>query len=314
MVENIRTGLCPKCGKRLQIPGELEAFSCMYCGERMGPEALLPEQEAPVSQDAAMEAFRSLREGLLPCVTEHLGAFQNLTAKAYPAYFQGYLDSCRPVLELLPLAAQAKPGEGEPLPLLAQSLVDGLGAWSKRARRGLTTSDAMLEDAKATVCLVMIPAIRSLDEPAGEAFCQIFREKWLERYPKKLFQLATYQQIAQGFRRRKLCFITTAVCRQEGKPDDCPELTAFRAFRDGYLQAQPQGQKLIGEYYRLAPGIVTAIDLMDDPDTVYPSLWETYLAPCYDALSRGEHETCQSIYTHMVETLAEKYLAIRPFS
>ena len=33
-MEEMTTGLCPKCGHTLQIPAELERFSCMYCGER----------------------------------------------------------------------------------------------------------------------------------------------------------------------------------------------------------------------------------------------------------------------------------------
>jgi len=274
----------------------------------MGPEALLPE--LPVSGEGAMEALDRLRQGLLPCVTEHLGAFRYLTAKEFPDHYQVYLGSCRPVLELLPLAAQAQLKAGEPVELLARELVEGLEIWSKEARRGLTSADALLEEAKATICLLLIPAIRDLETPAGEAFCKSLREKWLERYPKKLFQLTTYRQISQGFQRRKLCFITTAVCRQAGKPDDCPELTAFRAFRDGYLQAQPQGPALIGAYYRLAPGIVTAIDLTDDPERVYPAIWKTYLAPCYEALGRGEEDACRRIYTEMVEELAKKYLGM----
>ena len=32
-MEEMTTGLCPKCGHTLQIPAELERFSCMYCGE-----------------------------------------------------------------------------------------------------------------------------------------------------------------------------------------------------------------------------------------------------------------------------------------
>ncbi|MBO2526952.1 MAG: hypothetical protein CW335_02045 [Clostridiales bacterium] len=33
MAELIK-GNCPNCGKPLEIPAELEEFSCLYCGER----------------------------------------------------------------------------------------------------------------------------------------------------------------------------------------------------------------------------------------------------------------------------------------
>ena len=40
-MEEMTTGLCPKCGHTLQIPAELERFSCMYCGERLTERQLL---------------------------------------------------------------------------------------------------------------------------------------------------------------------------------------------------------------------------------------------------------------------------------
>lgn len=178
-------------------------------------------------------------------------------------------------------------------------------------KRGLTGRDALLDDVKCTICLLLIPGIRLERTSACEDFCRILREQWLIRYPKKVFQLTTYEEICQGFQRKKLCFITTAVCAQSGKPDDCLELAAFRSFRDSYLQSQPDGPRLIAQYYDLAPGIVTAIGLMDNPAKVYPFIWDVYLRPCYEALERGEAEACQSLYTKMVQELARRYLRIQ---
>ena len=97
-----------------------------------------------------------------------------------------------------------------------------------------------------TICLLLIPGGIAWRGPRPvRTFCRILREQWLIRYPKKVFQLTTYEEICQGFQRKKLCFITTAVCAQSGKPDDCPELAAFRSFRDSYLQSQPDGPRLI---------------------------------------------------------------------
>jgi len=44
MEQKMTEGRCPKCGKALQIPAELDAFSCLYCGERLHPTMLLPMQ------------------------------------------------------------------------------------------------------------------------------------------------------------------------------------------------------------------------------------------------------------------------------
>lgn len=306
-MEEVISGVCPKCGRALQIPAGLAQFSCLYCGARMTPAELLPEEAPPVSQTEALEAYAYADENLLSCVTGYLGAFRHLTKKEFPPYFQDYLEKNRPVFEAVAAAAQAPVGSGRPLADLAEGLLARLKAWSAKPR-GLTSQSAMLDDAKFTVCLMLVPGIRSINHPAGEEFCRIFREKWLGKYPKKIFQLTTYEEIAQGFQGKRLCFITTAVCRQSGKPDDCPELNAFRAFRDGYLAGQPQGQALVETYYRLAPGIVTAIQLADCPETVYPAMERRWLKPCYEALGRGDNGACQKVYTDMVCTLAKKYL------
>lgn len=42
-MEEMTTGLCPNCGHALQIPAELESFSCMYCGERLTKRQLLTQ-------------------------------------------------------------------------------------------------------------------------------------------------------------------------------------------------------------------------------------------------------------------------------
>ena len=300
-------GVCPKCRKTIQIPQNLEQFSCVYCGARLEQGQLLSEiapQPVQVDSGAALAAYERLSEGLLPCITDNLGVFKNLSKSGFPVYFDAFAERYHSLLELIPAASQAGP---DALSRIAERLAADIDCWSQAKRKALTSRDAMRDDAKYTLCLLLIPAIRKLNLDKGEEFCVLLRKKWMERFPKSPFQLTTYEDIMSGFK-RKLCFITTAVCRQAGKPDDCPELTAFRSFRDGYLLAQPDGEALISRYYETAPAIVLAIDLMDDPDTVYPAIWDRYLAPCYDALNRGDYKACKTRYTDMVRELSEKYL------
>ena len=50
-MEEMTTGLCPNCGHALQIPAELESFSCMYCGERLTKRQLLTQAAAAQRSD-----------------------------------------------------------------------------------------------------------------------------------------------------------------------------------------------------------------------------------------------------------------------
>ena len=118
-----------------------------------------------------------------------------------------------------------------------------------------------MDDEKIILAIFFVPMVRKLQLPVSEEFVTLLQKKWVERYPKSPFYLGDYDSISGGFRKKflGLCFITTAVCQELGKPDNCAELTAFRAFRDGYLASQPDGEALIHEYYNIAPGIVTCI-------------------------------------------------------
>lgn len=283
------TGQCPGCGKPLEIPGELTEFSCMYCGVRLRPEDL--------SGDGKEALLRELSESIGVCVTDHRNTLSQLMPKTYTPCYEGYAKAHREVLEAidtLPSSHQVA---------LATALLDAIDSWASQSKR----PDTLLEDAKYTLCLLFVPAVRQLAPWQGLRFCEAVRNLWLERHPKHIFQLTTYEDIAGGFDRKKLCFITTAVCSYQGKSDDCNELTAFRNFRDGWLQTQPNGKALVERYYAIAPTIVTAINVTD-PDRVYPTIWKTWLQPCYEALLRGDLAGCKRLYTDMVAHLAKTYL------
>ena len=104
------------------------------------------------------------------------------------------------------------------------------------------------------------------------------------------------------------CFITTAVCEYLHKPDDCYELTTLRAFRDGWLVNQPNGDEIVKEYYRLAPQIVEQLEQSDEKDLVYGELLDYYIAPCIKLIELNAYEACRDLYTEMVNKLKQKLL------
>jgi tetratricopeptide (TPR) repeat protein len=104
------------------------------------------------------------------------------------------------------------------------------------------------------------------------------------------------------------CFITTAVCDCLNKPDDCYELTQFRLFRDKWLIHQPDGERLIGEYYDIAPKIVSSIDKYSEKMAIYQQIWTNYLRHCLSAIEDNDFEFCKTEYMRMVNKLKGKYL------
>lgn len=308
--ERIR-GLCPKCGKELEIPGGLAEFSCLYCGARLKPEDLAGGNAAQNGENQSCEdpedCFSRGVEGLLRAVTAYPKIMNHMTRTEFESFFERYARENRQAVLDLDRAAQ---GAYEETALRgAREFQNGVERYLDENRKALTPRDTQREDLKFALCLFLVPVIRQEKLGISEPLAAALRQTWMEAYPKSPFELTTYEDLKAGFQRKKLCFITTAVTESLGKPDDCPELTAFRAFRDGYLMDCPDGEELIREYYDTAPGIVSAISLAGEPGT-FREIWDRYLAPCYEDILTGRNERCKRTYTEMVQALEKKYLKL----
>ena len=298
--QNFKTVVCPECGAELQIPQQLTEYSCMYCGARLSDSVPQPLDEVSAEELGAVYA------ALISCVKDYPDYNQKITRDLYAPSFDTYRAGCAPVFERLNAAARTD----EQITAAADRLLDDLAAaWD--GEKSKTARQRRMTDDKIIVAIFLVPMVRAMELPVSEPFCKALQEKWCARYPKDPFYLGTYDTIASGFRKKVLglCFITTAVCQSRGLPDDCAELTAFRAFRDGYLRACPDGAALIDEYYNIAPGIVACIDICGDRDARYDAIRADYLDPCYRDLQAGKLEDCKNRYVRMVRALEQEYLS-----
>jgi len=305
------TGRCKVCGGELRVPADLKLFSCMYCGAKLTQADLAetPEPVAPTGNLAALT--ENFTTHMVDCIVNYPDLRMKISRKEYDVAFEGYERECRAVFEDLDAAVRMDPSRRDEL--LAQAIgcfLDQLEAnWAIRKNRR-TGLKMMIDDDKMTMAIFMVPMIGHLNLSISEEFCGRLQKEWVIRHPKSPFYVGSYDAISGGFRKKwfKFCFITTAVCEELGKPDDCAELTAFRSFRDSYLLSCPDGQALIDEYYDIAPGIVTCINFCGDRTERYTAIRDKYLAPCYADLLRGDMAACKERYTRMVRELEREYL------
>jgi hypothetical protein len=103
------------------------------------------------------------------------------------------------------------------------------------------------------------------------------------------------------------CYITTAMCRDTGKPDDCAELQSLRKYRDEVMLNDPEGRELVKEYYVKAPKIVSLINQEADHFQIYKMLREQYITPAANAADAGEYAKALELYKAMVDSLSKKY-------
>lgn len=99
------------------------------------------------------------------------------------------------------------------------------------------------------------------------------------------------------------CFITTAVCEELNKPDDCYELQTLRNFRDNWLKKQAYGEALINEYYAIAPEIVKKINKKSNRTSVYRNINSAYIQKCICLIENGKMNECLECYKNMVDFL-----------
>ena len=102
------------------------------------------------------------------------------------------------------------------------------------------------------------------------------------------------------------CYLTSACVDYLGKADDCEELTALRKFRDTYMKSTEGGQKLVEEYYAVAPEIVNRINSSGKKEYYYAYI-NGVIDKCVKLISQNENEKTMQEYVSMVEFLRKEF-------
>ena len=156
-----------------------------------------------------------------------------------------------------------------------------------------------------------LPLLGEMESEIKEEFIRDITETWNKQIPDAKIAFSSYENIKKGFRRSVFCYITTAVCRSLGRPDDCYELNTLQDYRDSYLLSTDEGREIVQEYYNIAPTIVKRIDKKAEADEIYENIWKTYLSPCITMIENGENEKCRDLYSSMVRKLEARYLYLQ---
>lgn len=297
---NYITKSCPHCGKELQLPEDAENIVCMYCAQPINVKELLTQ--AP---DQDYSRLLKEAEALL---TDEIFSFRvplsDMKPDTYSEKFEYYHGICRPALNAYCLAAAE---DQEDASMRFSGVLFDRFQRQFEAEGIKKDSDTRLFDIRYMIVSFTVPAILEQKTPGAQALADRFLQKWNERYPKNPLGKSDYEAISNGFR-KKLCFITTAVCSSLGREDDCAELNTLRKFRDEWMAKTPLGQAKVNEYYLFAPMIVTAIDRSAEKDEVYRAIWEDHLSPCLSLIHAGKREECAAAYEDMVLSLEQKWL------
>ena len=299
-------GYCPHCGKALQVPSDLEEFSCLYCGKRTNPKEIRKD----ISDELYQKEREYLKKNLPLAVINYPENYKKMTRKEFIPTFNEYEDENASIVKHLDICIRSSPTDSnECMQEICKDLLDGIENHLKTQPKWKSSRKQydMLYATRVVLAIFLSPLVRKLELETAEDFCKELNKQWIARFPAHKWTPGEFHVLEAGYKKRGFCFITTATCEHEGKADDCAELSAFRAFRDGYLTANGF-EADIQKYYDIAPAIVQCIDHCDDRTACYEEIREKWLKPCYQALLENRAEDCRVLYSQMVETLAQKYL------
>jgi DNA-directed RNA polymerase subunit RPC12/RpoP len=263
-------------------------------------------------------SFSSMVDIIIP----HLELMKSFKSNLYESAFRSYLEKCEPILQYFDRACYAVKNENtydtnieefqcaserELITNCVNYFLDKLGEYIDLNKRSKSSKSLAYDECRYVLALYTVPMIEETKLEMAADFSEVLVMQWGERFPKHKFSKASFEEIKDGFTRKKLCFITTAVCESLDMSDDCYQLEAFRAFRDNYLLSQESGEALVKEYYEIAPILVSKINIHSNRQHIYENLWSDYLKECLSYIEKKDFESCKEHYIAMVNSLKDTY-------
>ena len=105
------------------------------------------------------------------------------------------------------------------------------------------------------------------------------------------------------------CFITSACIQHYNLADDCYQLSTLRNFRNTYLRSSADGNKLIRQYYSIAPKIVKLLNQHPDKNKIYQWIFRQINYAC-SFIERGKYNKAKNLYVTTVAHLANYFQLI----
>ncbi len=313
---------CPHCNEEMQAPAGRESILCMFCGGRIDlTSAGVVCQETESASGTAPEKKRDAGKCYenLNFVLEHVeGACRDCSARvrafkkdSYHELFERYKEENYAFYTAIKLVFDNAPDDIESLDGIYHQIAGGFIREQEAALAQVKKKNEKFTvqmDKNMFMAVYVLPSIKEIGGKKADELADAICKEWGKSFKDSNIIASDYDSIVKGFK-RKLCYVTTAVCRNLNKGSDCEELRLIKEFRDNYLSATEEGWALIEEYYDIAPTLVKRIAKDAGAQAKYIWLWNHYLAPCVAYIRAGAQEECRETYCEMMEELRKEYMS-----
>jgi len=273
----------------------------MFCGQEFSVAEVREEEQA-----SCREALTHLRENVDSFFANLEETAKGFHRNRYEESFLNYYERENENLKTINGIMKEAPDRAEAAEEIAEIITDS----AKRSMEGKKKRgnwDTLQMTMNMYMVTYVLPAILHVENGSLSDLTDEICKRWAETFKKSNIQAASFESLKEGFR-RKLCYITTAVCESLHKPEDCYELNLLRSYRDEYLLKVPEGEDLVAQYYDIAPTIVKRMNKRENREEIYRNLYETYIRPCVCLIEEARNEECREKYSEMVEMLRSEYM------
>ncbi len=233
------------------------------------------------------------------------GYMHRFTRDQYADAFASYMTEHTPLFDEIEDVYQADSDPSSVIKRLAADFTDVAKASYDAQKKSKRTG--YLIDLNTLLVVYILPALREYQGTFGEPLVNAVTDTWNATFTQYKIKSGTFQEINGGFR-RKLCYVTTAVCESLGKDENCHEIRMLKDYRDGFLMSEPDGRKLIDKYYDIAPTIVNRINKRPDASDAYAHIYRTYISPCITMIEENRLLDCKAHYVEMMQVLCKQYM------
>ncbi len=177
MSESMRILTCPACGREIQVPTELESFSCVYCGAKhVLAELLTPKVKA----DEADRTYAE--EHLMDCIRAFPKQYKQFTKKRYADSFREHCNAIEDTYAAMDRYICAQPAQREEL--LEAFVGCFLRQWEAfhRAEKKSPGPRKNLEfQNKLTLAWYTVPAIMSMELSISSDYTKLLQKRFTEK-------------------------------------------------------------------------------------------------------------------------------------
>ena len=237
---------------------------------------------------------------------DNLPLMKQFSKDRYADAFNSYYEKYKPLFDSIEKDCTEAEDKDSYIKDLASSFVSR-AVTEEESKAKKSEKEHFIIDHNSVLAVYVLPALLEMRSDNLKALADEIVKQWNAAFTKYNISTGTFAEIDGGFK-RKLCYITTAVCESLGKSDDCYELRTLRDYRDNYLLSNEDGVRVVDTYYNIAPTIVNRIGKSGDPGHIYREIFDEYISPCISLIEEGRLDKCGELYSEMVYTLKDRFM------